>query len=230
MSAGTPPRYHPTEFVRDATLLAFFRTVWDQLPLFVAAALLTAIAAVPAGLLFLAGLIPIGILVLALMWGPVIAAITRMTARLLIDDVVTVRALFSQTLREPGRGISVALILSLPLVLLSATLALRNANPEQSWLIVPILVDCSMVLIVAICAVPVFTLSTVYRLGGLALWTSALALGRANLTASVGSVMTVLVAGWLCVTYAPTLAVLLAAPWFALNTFLTIQAVERAET
>lgn len=188
------------------------RCVWQRLPLLLVLDFALVVALLPAVLTVLAGLYLVAPIVVGLAVGPVWAAGVATTDRIVRGADVSVRGFGSAIRRFAGLGALLGAVAGLVASIGAGTLALWLANREQVWLLVPLFVDGTVLTLLALAGLSVFSLATTYGLRGWRLVRTSFAIVVAAPVSAVGMValvaLVVLAAQWL-----PSLIVIVAAPF-----------------
>jgi hypothetical protein len=199
-------------------------TVWSNLPLLLVMDVALFVGAVPAVALFVGGGSLLAPLVGAITLGPLWAGVVAVADRMVRGEAVSLRIFVGNVRRHARSGIAVSLVPAVVVTAILGTLAILATRTEQLWLFVPLLVDSSVLILVLLAGLAVFSLGTTGGLRGWTLW-------RASLESVVVSPMTMLgtmgflvLLGFL-VSWAPGFLPVLPAPfavYLAASTWATI--------
>ncbi|MBM7785026.1 hypothetical protein [Tenggerimyces flavus] len=178
------------------------RTVWTQLPLLLVVDLVVVVACVPGVLVALVWpmLAP---LVFGAVLGPVWAGALSVAGALVRDEPWSVR--------NGLAGLKIGLVLGAVGAAAVGTLTLWNANPERTWLLVPLFVDGTVLALLAVASLSAFTLAE-SGLRGWNLWLSALRLAARRPVLTAGTLALAILAG-LAVSWLPAIALVLPGPF-----------------
>lgn len=158
-------------------------TMWRRLPLVAAMDVLVCLAVAP-----VLGLVVVGLWVPALVCavglvGPVWAACAEVSDALVRDGADTnvgLRELLRGVLAHGRHGVAVIAVPAAVAGLTLLTLRLRAAAPDQSWLLGSLAVDCVVLVLATVAALPAFSLRVNGGLRGRVLWRAALAVVAAS--------------------------------------------------
>jgi hypothetical protein len=187
------------------------RTVWANLPLLLVVDVLVVLAALPAVAVALAGWPLFAPLVAGALVGPAWAAAVSVAGALLREDSVGARQLPSAFRRHGPAGLRIGLLVGAVATIAAGTLTMWDANPERTWLLVPLFVDGSVLALLAVGCLFAFPLAE-SGLRGRDLWLGALRLAAGRPYVTAGLVALVALAG-LAVSWLPLLAVVLPGPF-----------------
>lgn len=203
------------------------RTIWDNLALLLVIDVVLALAAFPALVLAMSGFPFLALLLIVVGCGPVWAGSVATADQLNRDAQVLVKAFLGLVRRHAIAGIMVSLVPALIAAALLGTISLWDANPDGRWLIVPLLLDCSLAILVLISSVSAFSLATTSGLRGWDLWRTALAVAGASPAATVGSLALLVVLALVAGQTGFTLLFLIPAPIAVLFSAVTGSTVRR---
>lgn len=185
--------------MRPANVL---RTVWAHLPLLLVIDLVVVLACVPGALVALVW--PVAApLIFGAVVGPVWAGALSVAGALVRDEPWSVR--------NGLAGLRIGLVCGAVAAVAVGTLTLWNANPERTWLLGPLFVDGTVLILLAVASLSVFTLAEC-GLRGWNLWLTAWRLAARQPLVTAGTVALVVLAG-LAVSWLPAIAVVLPGPF-----------------
>lgn len=158
-------------------------TMWRRLPLVAAMDVLICLAVAPVIGLLLVGLWLPALACAVVLIGPAWAACAAVSDELVrngADADVGVRQLLRGVLAHAPRGVAVIAPPVAVAALTWLTLQLRDAAPDQGWLLVSLGLDCVVLVLATTAALPAFSLRVNGGLRGFVLWRSALAVVAAS--------------------------------------------------
>jgi uncharacterized membrane protein YesL len=200
--------------------------VWSNLPLLLALDAVLALAAVPAVVAVLGG----GYLVAPVLAGvtviPVWTAVVAATDRMALGDAVSLRTWARLFCRHALRGLAIGLVVAAALTATLGALAARAALPDVGWLALPLVVDGSVLVLLAVAGLSAFTLATTGGLRGWTLVRAALELASTHKLATAGTVGLLVLLAFL-VMWLPGTAVVVPAPLAVYLSVWTAAAVGR---
>jgi uncharacterized membrane protein YesL len=200
--------------------------VWANLPLLLVLDAVLALAAVPAGVAVLSG----GYLVAPVLAGmivvPVWTAVVAATDRMAAGDAVSLRTWARLFCRHAVRGLAFGLVAAAASTATLGALAARAVLPELGWLALPLIVDGSVLVLLAVAGLSVFSLATTGGLRGWTLFRAALELAATHKLATAGTVGLLVLLAFL-VMWLPGSAVVLPAPLAVYLSVWTAAAVGR---
>ncbi|MDQ3613569.1 MAG: hypothetical protein M3412_04490 [Chloroflexota bacterium] len=225
--ATTTHKHHRASTPDSLDLSEIGRRIWDNLPLLLFIGLVLAASVLPVLLVASAGLAIVAFPVAVLTCGPVWAGIVAAADRLNLDAPVSVKAFFRLVCQHAVAGILVTLVPALLATALLGTISLWATNPESRWLLLPLLLDCSLAILVLASGVAVYSLATTSGLRGWNLWRASLAVAVASPLATVGSLTLFALSGLLLSHLAPLLLPVILAPFAVLSSAITWSTVNR---
>ncbi len=217
----------PTEDIQGDAHVAVrvAATVWWNLPLLLAVDLILLLGAVPA--IVVAVVTPVAApLVAALTVGPLWIATIALSDRLWTGRAGSLPRFFRLVRRHGRAGIALALVPAAVVTMLLGTLRIMEVHPDQRWLLLPLLLDGSALVLVTLAGFAVASLAVATRRCGRRVWRDALALVAAKPAATItivtllvliGSVVRLLGPVFLVTIMAPMAVVLSATTWETLR-------------
>lgn len=202
-------------------LLRTGRRIWDNLPFLLFIDLMLVASAIPALLLVLAGYWMLALPVAAVTCGPMWAGAVATSDRMYHHGDGSVRAFFGMVRSHAVIGVAIGFVPALIATVMLGTISVWAANPGARWLVVPLLLDISLLIIVAACGVSVFSLATTGGLRGWDLWRASLAIAGANPLAIIGSLTLLVVVCSVLGQLAPMVLPVLLAPFATLCSAVT---------
>lgn len=146
------------------------QSIWEYMPLLLAIDILIFLSVIPSFIFYLFGgtlFIP---LVAALFHGPVWTGTIALTDCIVRKEEINLNMFIQKVRRHAFTGIKVSLIPGLIMMLIIGTLLLFDANPGESWIIIPLILDGSLAIVVLVACLFVFSFATTWGLRGKALW------------------------------------------------------------
>jgi uncharacterized membrane protein YesL len=203
------------------------RRIWDHLPLLLFIDLVFAASVLAVLLVASASMFIVAPPIAAVICGPILAATMATVDRLNLDDPVSVNGFFRLARQHAVAGIMVSLVPALLATALLGTIGLWVGNPGSRWLVLPLLLDCSLSILVLVSGVAVYSLATTGGLEGWNLWRVSIAIAVASPLATVGSLTLLALLGLLLTQLAPLLLLVIPAPFAVLCSATTWSTVNR---
>jgi hypothetical protein len=187
------------------------RAVWANLPLLLAIDLLVVLASLPALVTFAAGWAVFVPLVAGVLLGPVWAAAMSVAGAMVREDDVSFRQVGVALQRHGLVGLRIGLVVGAVAAVSVGTLTLWDANPDRVWLLVPLVVDGSVLALVAVASLSAFTLAE-GGLRGWDLWLGSLQLAARRPFLTAGTIAVAVLAAF-AVSWLPLVALVLPGPF-----------------
>lgn len=178
------------------------RTVWAHLPLLLVINVVVVLACLPGLLVALAWPV-VAPLVFGAVLGPVWAGVVSVAGALVRDEPWSVR--------NGLAGLRIGVVFGIVGAAGVGTLTLWNANPERTWLLGPLFVDGTVLALLAVASLSVFTLAE-NGLRGWNLWLTALRLAAQRPVLTAGTIALAVLAGF-AVSWLPLVALFLPGPF-----------------
>lgn len=169
----------------DAARLA--RLVWSELPLLAVVDLLAGLAAAVVAVTALS-VAPLAPVVAAVLLGPVWIGAVACCDRLVAGDPCGIRDLLREIRCRARTGIALAIVPAAAAALLLGSIRILTVRDGQRWMLAPIAVDATVLIVLACGCLTVFPLAVATELRGRERWFAAIGLAGQNLTASLGIV------------------------------------------
>lgn len=170
---------------RDLDLRAIGRAAWRELPLMLTISLLVTLACGATAMVAMV-VAPLAPLAAALTLGPVWMAAVALAAAILDGQAVGPRDLAAALRRWAQTGIVIALVPATLATLLIGSVGILSANPDQRWLLAPIALDATALVVSALAGFAVFPLALTTDQPSRDRWLTALALAGLDLTTTLG--------------------------------------------
>jgi len=202
------------------------RYVWSELPLLLALNLVLIVGTIPFLVLLLGGFSLVAPLVAALTFGPLWAGTVAVTDGIVHDNPASFRVFLRNVRRYAKRGMAVSLVPAAVMTTLLGTLAVLAVNPDERWLLLPLLADGSVAILVFLAGFSVFTFATTYGLRGVTLWKASLTTAATGPMVTLGTVALLLLLVWLIKWAGPAVVLALPAPfavYLSATTRFTVQ-------
>lgn len=201
----------------------------DHLALLLLADLALGLVALPAAILWIVGLIWLVPWIAVLTLAPVWAATSAVANSLVRGETVTWRD-FLQAIRRHWRvSIGVSALPALVVTLFMGTWLILQANPHETWLMIPLFADGFVATCLAIACLSAFSLATSRPLRGWRLWRTALAMTTLRAGALLGTLAIFVALGLLLAWLNIGLVPLLPAPLAVCLAAIIRQTCERLE-
>ncbi len=162
--------------------------VWSNLPLLLVLDAVLALAAVPAVVAVLGGSYLVAPVLVGVTVIPVWTAVVAATDRMAAGDAVSLRTWAELFCRHAVRGLAIGLVVAAALTATLGALAVRAALPDLGWLVVPLVVDGSVCVLLAVAGLSAFSLATTGGLRGWTLLRASLELASTHKLATAGTV------------------------------------------
>src|SRR5665811_254797 len=205
------------------------QTIWEHLPLLLLIDIAIMMAVFPAVVLMAGGLPYLALVAGAIATGPVLAGAFAAADRLNRDYVVTMSTYARLVRCHALRGVAVMVVPGLVAMVLVTLLVALSRYPEATWLMIPVLLACSVAIIVAVAGVAVFSLATTGELRGWRLWRGSLAVGGAPPLAVFGALALLVVLAFLVQRAGFVLLAVIPAPCAVVFSAMSWATVERYE-
>lgn len=203
------------------------QTIWEQLPLLLLIDIVIMFAVFPAAAMWLGGLPYLALVAAVIACGPVLAGAFAMADRMNRDDVVTARTFARLVRRHALHGVAVMAVPGAVAMAFVALLDGLSRYPDATWLMVPLLLDCSVAMIVAMASIAVLSLATTGNLRGWQLWRASLAVGVAQPLATFGALALLVVLAFLVQQVGFVLLAVIPAPCAVVFSAMSWATVER---
>ncbi len=214
MSIGARPLVAgPAEDAQSDTHIAvrIAATVWWNLPLLLAVDLILLLGALPAVVAVV--VTPVAApLVAALTVGPLWTATIALTDRLWTGRAGSLPLFFRLVWRHGCAGIALSLVPAAVVTMLLGTLRIMEDHPDQRWLLLPLLLDGTALVLVMLAGFAVASLAAATRRRGKSVWRDALVLVAARPAATISIVTLLVVIGTAVRFLGPVFVVTVMAP------------------
>ncbi len=213
--------------LQDLDLREIGRAAWRELPLMLTISLLVTLAcgATASVAMVVAPLAP---LAAALTLGPVWMAAVALAAALLDGQAVGIRDLATAIGRWGATGIAISLVPATLATLLIGSVGVLSANPDQRWLLAPIALDGTALVVAALACFAVFPLAVAADQTQRDRWLAACALAGLDLRTTLGVTAVPVLMALSTRVVGPFVALLLPGPLALLCTAATRHAGGRA--
>jgi hypothetical protein len=206
-------------------LMHLGRVIWADLPLLMVINLLATLAGTVVMGVALAVAV-LGPVVAALLMGPVWIGAIAISRCILGGEAAGVRDLALLMRRYARTGIGLAMLPATVAAILIASAGIRSANPDDRWLMLPIIIDALVLVVLSLGAILAFPLAIMTGVRGRDCWVAALALAGRNLLATLGVAALIVLLALSARFLGPMLLLIAAGPLAVLCTATTHGALQ----
>jgi uncharacterized membrane protein YesL len=185
-------------------------TAWSNLPLLLLMDAVLFVGAVPMIVLFAGGVFLLAPLAGALFLGPLWAGTVAATDLMVRDEAVSARDFLRAVRDHAGRGVAISTVPAAVATAALGALAVLETRPQALWVIAPLFVEGSLMVLVFLACFSAFSLATTGGLRGWTLWRASLELAAGNPLLTLGTVALLVLLGFL-VSWLPGMLVVLPA-------------------